>query len=139
MKKYTLIFVILFFIPSSQAADTTYGNIVASRLTGVYDGDTFYVDIDSFPPIVGKNIPIRIYGVDTPEIRGTRTRELADRAKFFAMFKLENAEVIELRNMRRGKYFRIIAEVWVDGTDLGKLLIDNGLAKPYFGGPRPRW
>ncbi len=139
MKKYIPVVLILVFVFPAYADDTTYGDIVVSRLCYVYDGDTFRADIDAFPPIIGKNIPVRVYGIDTPEIRGTRTRELADRAKFFTRFKLENAEVIELKNMRRGKYFRILAEVWVDGANLAQLLITNNLAKPYFGGKRPRW
>lgn len=139
--KYIIItLLILIFATTSNAADKkTYGNIIISRLVNVYDGDTFRVDIDSYPPIVGKNISIRIYGIDTPEIRGTRTIELARHAKLKARSMLKNAKVIELRNMRRGKYFRIIAEVWIDGKDLGQYLIDEGLAKPYFGGKRPKW
>ena len=84
-------------------------------------------------------MPIRVYGIDTPEIRGTRTKDLAMQAKNVARLLLENARVIELRNMRRGKYFRIIAEVWLDGISLSQVLIDKGLAKPYFGGKRPQW
>ena len=138
MKSIIPLLVLLFIIPA-QASDKTYGNIVISRLVNIYDGDTFRVDIDSFPAIIGKNMPIRIYGIDTPEIRGTRTKDLANQAKRFTQLALQNAKKIELRNMRRGKYFRIIAEVWIDGNNLGKMLIQEKLAKPYFGGKRPRW
>ena len=137
-----LISIVFVFICTSylySASNQTYGNIVVSRLVSVYDGDTFRVDIDSFPPIIGSNMPIRIYGLDTPEIRGTRTKELADRAKSVTRSMLKKAKVIELRDMRRGKYFRIIADVWVDGKNLGQYLIDQGLAKPYFGGKRAKW
>jgi len=139
--KYIIItlFILAFTISSNASSRKTYGNVVISRLVSVYDGDTFKVDINSFPPIVGKNISIRIYGIDTPEIRGTRTLELANTAKLRARSILRNAKIIELRNMRRGKYFRILAEVWVDGKNLGQLLINEGLAKPYFGGKRPKW
>ena len=44
---------------SVQAAPE-YGTVIVSRVISVYDGDTFRVDIDSLPPIVGKNIPIRL-------------------------------------------------------------------------------
>ena len=138
--KILLIFLIFAFIATPVAAEKkTYGNITVTRLVSVYDGDTFRVDIDSFPPIIGQNMPIRVYGIDTPEIRGTRTKELANRAKSVARSMLKKAKVIELRNMRRGKYFRIIADVWVDGKNLGQYLIDQGLAKPYFGGKRAKW
>lgn len=41
--------------------------------------------------------------------------------------------------MKRGKYFRIVAEVRVDGQNLGQLLIEKGLAKPYDGGKKQKW
>ena len=137
-----LISIVFFFICTSYlhaASNQIYGNIVVTRLVSVYDGDTFRVDIDLFPPIIGNNMPVRIYGIDTPEIRGTRTKDLADQAKYMTQSLLNQAKTIELRDMRRGKYFRILAEVWIDGKNLGQLLLEKGLAKPYFGGKRPQW
>jgi len=40
--------------------------------------------------------------------------------------------------MRQDKYFRILVDVEVDGQDLGKRLIEAGLAGPYDGGKRPK-
>jgi len=134
-----ILFILTFAVPSNATDKKTYGNIIVSRLIDVYDGDTFKVDIDEFPPIIGKNISIRVYGIDTPEIKGTRTKELANRAKYMARSMLKKAKVIELRDIRRGKYFRIIADVWIDGKNLGQHLIKQGLAKPYFGGKRSEW
>lgn len=125
----------------SEAASKTYGFITVSRLVSVYDGDTFKVDIEGWPDIVGKSISIRIYGIDTPEMRGTKgkVKQLALKAKALAKNRLESAHTITLRNMRRGKYFRIIADVYVDRVHLGELLIRRGLAKEYYGGKRPMW
>lgn len=134
-----VIFLFIFTPYLYSASKKTYGNIVISRLVSVYDGDTFRVDIDEFPSIIGKSMPIRVYGIDTPEIRGTRTKDLADQAKQLTRSLLQKAKVIELRDMRRGKYFRIIADVWIDGKNLGQILIKKGLAKPYFGGKRSKW
>lgn len=39
-------------------------------MVSVYDGDTFKVNIDDYPAIVGEAISIRIRGIDAPEIRG---------------------------------------------------------------------
>ena len=44
--------------------------VVINEVITVYDGDTFRVNIDEFPPIIGENIAIRILGIDTPEIKG---------------------------------------------------------------------
>jgi micrococcal nuclease len=40
--------------------------------------------------------------------------------------------------MQREKYFRIVADVNVDGGSLGQELIDQELAKPYDGGKNPK-
>ena len=67
-KPIQLLFILLISI-SVQAAPQ-YGTVTVSKVISVYDGDTFRVNIASLPPIVGKNIAIRVNGVDTPEIRG---------------------------------------------------------------------
>ena len=41
---------------------------------------------------------------------------------------LKNAEQIALKNMEQGKYFRIAADVIVDGESLGDILVDVGVA-----------
>jgi len=41
--------------------------------------------------------------------------------------------------MQREKYFRIVADVDIDGQDLGQMLIHEGLAQPYDGGKKPKW
>ena len=45
-----------------------------------------------------------------------------------------------MRNPERGKYFRIVAEVWVDGKALADILKAKELAQDYDGeGERPTW
>ncbi len=137
------IFIVIAFCFSTVFAGgkETYGSVTIQDVVSVYDGDTFKVNIDGYPSIIGENISIRIAGIDTPEIRGTTgyTQETAQKAKKFAQHRLRKAKEIKLRNMKRGKYFRIIADVYVDGVNLGKELIRVGLAKRYDGGPRPTW
>ena len=118
-----------------------YGTVIVSKVLNVYDGDTFKVNIDSLPPIVGKNIAIRVNGVDTPEIRGKCQYEknLALKARDFVRAKLANAKEIKLTNLQRGKYFRVVANVVVDGVSLGQELLDNKLAYEYSGGKKLSW
>lgn len=63
-------------------------------------------------------------------------KELARKAKQYTVQRLREGKVIELKNLRRDKYFRILAKVIVDGKDLGKELIEQKLAKPYEGGTK---
>ena len=138
-KPIQLLFILLISI-SVQAAPQ-YGTVTVSKVISVYDGDTFRVNIASLPPIVGKNIAIRVNGVDTPEIRGKCQYEknLALKARDFVRGKLANAKEIKLTNLQRGKYFRVVANVLVDGVSLEQELLDNELAYEYSGGKKLSW
>jgi micrococcal nuclease len=112
------------------------------EVISIYDGDTFTCNIDGWPDIIGKRISVRVKGIDTPEIRGgtERTKELARAARMYTVTVLDGAEKVELRNLERDKYFRINADVYIDGESLADGLIATGHAKPYNGdGPRPEW
>ena len=136
-----LLTIALITISFATQAKPQYGTVIVSKVISVYDGDTFRVNIDSLPPIVGKNIPIRVNGVDTPEIRGKCQYEknLALEARDFVRAKLSNAKEIKLTNLQRGKYFRVVANVLVDGVSLEQELLDNKLAYEYDGGKKLSW
>ncbi len=113
--------------PAATAPETTEGKIVqkyadvtVSRLLRIIDGDTFACDIDTHSPIAGKNISIRLRGIDTPELRDKdpELRKFAYEEKERLERLLTSAKVIELRNIARGKYFRIVADVYIDGEDI---------------------
>jgi len=140
VKKILLLFICFLGVFTAQASPE-YGTVLVSKVISVYDGDTFRVDIDSLPPIVGKNIPIRLNGVDTPEIRGKcqYEKDLALKARDFVRNKLANATEIKLTKIQRGKYFRVVADVMVDGVSLEKELLENKLAYKYTGGKKSNW
>lgn len=111
------------------------------KIVRVYDGDTFYANLKGVHPLFGDTIGIRIDDIDTPEIRGSSdcVKKMAYAARDFAKKALFEAKKIELRNCKRGKYFRIVADVYIDGKNLAELLIDAGYAKPYDGGKKTAW
>ena len=117
-------------------SNKNFGSITVSEVTSIYDGDTFRANIAEYPEIIGYRMGIRVNGIDTPEMRGKCKQEkaLARKAKQFTVAKLRSAKSIELRNMKRGKYFRIVADVYVDDENLGEMLIDEKLAVAYDGG-----
>ncbi len=120
----------------------TYGNLEEVIYLGNYDGDTIRFDIPSVHPLIGRNVPVRVRGMDTPEIRGKCPAEkrLAKQAKNLVRRILEAAGRITLKKTGRGKYFRIVAYVeadgvdGVDGVDVGEVLLKEGLAVLYQGG-----
>jgi len=137
----TLVLISIVTLSFNLQAKPQYGTVTVSKVISVYDGDTFRVNIDSLPPIVGKNIAVRVNGVDTPEIRGKCQYEknLALEARDFVRARLANAKEIKLTNLQRGKYFRVVANVVVDGVSLEQELLDNELAYEYSGGKKLTW
>ena len=135
-----LAILLIFAMPVTALADKTYGSVTIAEVTSIYDGDTFRANIPDFPPIIGQHMGIRIKGVHTPEMRGQCEQEkiLARKAKQFTVTKLRSAKKIELRNMRRGKYFRIVADVYADDQSVGEGLVREGLAVVYDGGKKEK-
>lgn len=149
MRKLTLylaliLFVVVAFIigswlllpPKQQGQDFS-----AVIFHSCYDGDTCTFTIPGVHPLLGRKIGVRLAGIDTPEIRAKCPEESrgALRAKAYLNQTLRKARQIRLRNPRRGKYFRIVAEIEADGVALNKKLIAEGLARPYEGGKKQGW
>jgi endonuclease YncB( thermonuclease family) len=118
-----------------------FPDATVSRITSVYDGDTFRADIAGYPKIVGYRMAIRINGIDTPEMKGhcESEKQKAIKAKQLTASMLKNGHVIELKNIKRGKYFRLLADVYVDGQSISESLIDAGLAVEYHGKTKIDW
>jgi len=106
---------------SSPISTKTYESIQIDEITSIYDGNTFRVNIKGYPIIVGERMVIRTKGINTPELRGKCEKEkvLARKAKARTLKLLRDANVVEFRGLMRGKYFRIIADVFVDGDSVG--------------------
>ena len=139
MKKILLIVICLVsfnVIEANQSESYTIEKIIS-----VYDGDTFRANIIGLPDIIGKNIAIRILGIDTPEIKGKCEEEkvVAIKARDFARKALFNAKTITLKNLKRDKYFRLLADVYFDDTDLADALLVNNLAVKYSGKKKSSW
>jgi micrococcal nuclease len=126
---------------SLSATAKNYGTAEVSKVISVYDGDTFRANIKGYPPLVGENISIRINAIDTAEIRGKcpREKELAIKAREFTKSHFAKAKIIEFRNIKRGKYFRLAADIYVDNQNLGDLLISAGLAYRYNKRAKKSW
>ena len=130
---------ILFFLllPSYSTAKS-FGDYQNPIYVRNYDGDTITFNLPDLHPIIGEKISVRVNGIDTPEIKGNCEKEKykAQQAKEMVAEILKDAEQITLKNMERGKYFRIAADVLIDGEDLGDMLVEAGVAVRYDGGKK---
>ena len=128
-------------IPSSMAnASCAHDekNFRCVKYVKNYDADTVTFDVPNVHPLLGKKINIRVDGVDTPELRTKDTceKEKGIKAKKQVMALLKNAKRIDLKNIQRGKFFRVVADVIIDGKSLSHYLLKNGLAYSYDGGTK---
>lgn len=108
------------------------------KYIGNYDGDTITVSIPNVHPLLGEKISVRIAGVDTAEIKGKSKceKQAALKAKELVSKVLSTSLHIELSNVRRDKYFRILADVHTDKGSIATLLQNKGLAYVYEGGTK---
>ena len=121
-------------------------------IVSCYDADTCRVDLprsafndDWAYDLFGHNIPIRVEGIDTPEIRGQcqKEKDLAYEARDLVRGLLDNAQTITLTiddnpQEVRGKYFRIVGRLIADGVDISDLLIERHMAVLYDGGMKAK-
>jgi len=141
MKIFYLLLTLLVVTHAQSLKDIKFDDMSVEKVTSIYDGDTFRANIKGYPKIIGYRIPIRVNGIDTPELRAkcTKEKQLARFAKQITVNLLRNANKIELKNVKRGKYFRIIADVYVDGKLLSDKLLEKGVAVKYSGGTKIDW
>ena len=136
-KPLTFLLALSFLISGSTTvnAKQKFGDYEGAIYVSNYDGDTITFNLPNLHPIIGKKISIRLNGIDTPEIKGKCEKEKYDAEQAREMVRdiLKDAEKITLKNMQRGKYFRIASDVIVDGESLGNMLIEAGMAIRYDG------
>ncbi len=127
----------------SACSDSLYaGSIIKpDSVIKVHDGDTFIVNIAGCPDVLCKSMPVRISGIDAPEMKGKCPQEIAGAiaAKNYLTGQVMNSQDIALHDPARDKYFRLNAHVMANGVDVGADMVAKGLARAYSGGKRDRW
>ena len=108
----------------------------ACEVNRVVDGATVDVTLD-----LGFDIHffsrVRLYGIDTPE---SRTRDLDEKARGFLSKKflveaITDKKVVIKTKMKdsRGKYGRVLGEIWVGRKNVNKDMVKNYHAVRYYG------
>ena len=112
-----------------------------AEVTRVVDGDTVDALVDLGFNTYSKQ-RIRLYGINTPEIR---TRDKVEKkAGLAAMARLEelladndNRCVIRTSLDKKGKYGRVLGTLYGEyDVNFNELLVEEGYADEYFGGKK---
>ena len=105
----------------------------------VVDGDTMDVTLDLGFDILYNN-RIRLHGIDTPE---SRTRDLEEKKLGLAakdrvkeLCPVGSTVTVKTTKDGRGKFGRILGEIFVGDVSVNKLLVEEGHAVEYFGGKK---
>ena len=105
----------------------------------VVDGDTVDITLDLGFDILYNN-RIRLLGIDTPE---SRTRDLEEKKLGLAakervreLCPVGSTVTVKTTKDGRGKFGRILGEIYVGDVNVNKLLVEEGHAVEYFGGKK---
>jgi micrococcal nuclease len=122
-----------------QAAVEAPDYVYRARVVRIIDGDTVDVDLDLGFGVWLKKQRLRLYGINTPEIRGEERPE-GLKAKDFveeAIGGFEQEVLVQSFKDGKGKYGRWLADVYYRGREqpgapmvsLNRALVGHGLAK----------
>ncbi len=106
-----------------------------AKVLSVYDGDTIRVELNlgfgiKWKGSDGKGVAIRLYGIDTPEVRGEERPDgliARDRLREEILDKEITLKTIKDDTGKYGRYLGVIIKD--DGTNINEWLVSEGLAE----------
>ena len=111
-----------------------------AKITSVYDGDGSYDSVIDLGMRMYMQKQVRLYGVDTPELRGNHKEAGRKVRDFVRELILDKEVILYTQRDKSGKYGRLLASIKFDNKiDLAKLLLEKGYAKEYLGGKKEGW
>lgn len=117
---------------SCSNTDTSFNCV---KYIETIDGDTVIFDLHDVPKYFGENAHIRIKGIDAPELHSNNSceKKAALKAKEKVSQILIAAKIINLTEIGKEKYGRILANIIADDTNIGEILLKEKLAIRYQG------
>ena len=109
-----------------------------ATILSIYDGDTVRADIDLGFDLKMANQSLRLFGLDTPEIRGEEREEGLEARDFLrSILPIGTRFTLVTVKDKKGKYGRILSTIYLnqdDGTflNVNQLLLDKGFAEIYY-------
>lgn len=94
-----------------------------------YDGDTFYADIDLGMELTRKRIPVRLAGIDTPELRPLQPG--AKEAKAYLVELIPVGTPVTLASVGYDKYAPRVDAITTrsrDGLNVNEKMVEAGHA-----------
>jgi len=120
----------LIFISTALFASSSA--VIVKEVLSVPRPDTLIVNVSIWPDLFGKEIPVVLDGVLIPKLNGkcSEERRLAEKALDFVKEQVKNAVNVSLHQMKRDRFFKIRAEVFVNDHSLQEAMLKAGFAVP---------
>ena len=108
-----------------------FGSVAIDSVHSVLDAGALLVDIDAWPPLIGRRLPVQLAAIDLPAKAGACKEERKEARRVIDQIQrwLEEANRIELHNIRRGQSFGVVADVWLDQRSLATELLAAGYGR----------
>ena len=90
------------------------------KIKNCYDGDTCTTESGE---------KIRLACIDAPEIRGKNANPLKAKASREFINNLLSNKKVTIKRIDTDRYGRTVAEIFIEGTNIQKLMVKNGFAK----------
>lgn len=101
-----------------------------ATVQSIYDGDTIRADIDLGMNQWMKNEPLRLYGIDAPEVRGIEREDgLQSRDYLRSLLPIGTEIIIRTYKDKKGKYGRWVVQIYHEGTDINTTMVTSGHAE----------
>ena len=115
-----------------------------AKVVRVYDGDTIWADIDLGFYTWRMNEKLRLIGIDAPELKGRKFREVTaaekkraiiSRDKLRGLIGGRDVVICTIKDKhghdKQGKYGRYLARVFLGDLDVNNWMLTHGYAVPY--------
>ena len=103
--------------------------IYNAYVTSVYDGDTITCNINCGFGVELKKQKIRLFGLNTPEVRGEEKIEgIISRDKLRERI-LDKEILLKTKKDKKGKYGRYLGVIYLGEENINEWLLESGLAK----------
>lgn len=109
-----------------------------ATVVSVYDGDTITVDVDLGFRLKSERMKLRLYGIDTPEMRGAEKAQGTVVRDWLREQILNKQIVMKTYRDSTGKYGRYLATIYIEDETTGELrnlndeLLQQPGVKPYL-------
>jgi len=100
----------------------TKANLNLVKIKNCYDGDTCTTESGQ---------KIRLACIDAPEIRGKNADPLKAKASKEFINNLLLNKKVKIKRIGTDRYGRTVAEIFIEGTNIQKIMVKNGFAKLY--------